>query len=544
MIIFKRIVAENFCSWRKLDFSIQSGRYLVLGQLNNNALSSNGTGKSSLFEVIPWTLFKYTTRDKDPSTNRLGNTTTQVYFSDGQGEYCITRYFKHPKYSNYVEIHLNGEPIQNRKLKNAEEQIEQILGVNQEGLLISTTIMQGFPLNFSSFTPTTRKVLIENLLGQTIWDEYKKKFGKAALSKNELLENLKVELNRLDRQALEINTKINSMNNIQIKSTEEDINKIKSEIEDIEKTPLQEVNDIEIQKKLNELIVAEKSTSIRLSELNRIIKDKICPTCKRPWPDELISQSQKEYEFLYNKIKNIKSLMEKINKELDHARSVNLLYQRTQSKLIMLKNELQKLSTKEKQAIIDIAELKQTLEKIEENMKIIKEKLGNVEYEKNNITYLENLLLPSSDFRTSVLTHYVMDLNQVAKAITPVLLPDTQIEISSNESGIEIDMMKNNQKISYKSLSGGERRRFDLLLFFALQKWKMSKTGFKSNIIIFDEIFDQLDSDGITNVITCIDSLFSDFCSVYVISHNELLKPYFSQYVQIRKTEQGSELLQ
>ena len=63
---------------------------------------------------------------------------------------------------------------------------------------------------------------------------------------------------------------------------------------------------------------------------------------------------------------------------------------------------------------------------------------------------------------------------------------------------------------------------------------------FSSNIIILDEIFDQLDAVGCTNVLTLISNKLIDIESIFIISHRvgDLSIPYDCEMLVI-KDEQG-----
>ena len=54
--MFKRITAENLFSWEKLDYTIPGGISQVTGW-NSDDQSSEGSGKSSCFNILSWVLY-------------------------------------------------------------------------------------------------------------------------------------------------------------------------------------------------------------------------------------------------------------------------------------------------------------------------------------------------------------------------------------------------------------------------------------------------------------------------------------------------------
>ncbi|AHJ87523.1 putative recombination related exonuclease [Bacillus phage Bp8p-C] len=96
---------------------------------------------------------------------------------------------------------------------------------------------------------------------------------------------------------------------------------------------------------------------------------------------------------------------------------------------------------------------------------------------------------------------------------------------------------------NYKSNSGGEKKRADLSIALALQDLVLSRSESTFNIAVYDEVFDALDSVGAENVVTLLKERLSSLGTIFVITHNEHLKPLFDQVITVVKDRDGISTL-
>jgi DNA repair exonuclease SbcCD ATPase subunit len=92
----------------------------------------------------------------------------------------------------------------------------------------------------------------------------------------------------------------------------------------------------------------------------------------------------------------------------------------------------------------------------------------------------------------------------------------------------------------YGANSGGEKRRIDLAVMFALHDLVASRK-YHSNILILDEIFDNLDINGIDTAMAVLEDIISDYDSIFVISHTDM-QEYFDNHLYIIKDGNTSYL--
>lgn len=87
----------------------------------------------------------------------------------------------------------------------------------------------------------------------------------------------------------------------------------------------------------------------------------------------------------------------------------------------------------------------------------------------------------------------------------------------------------------YSANSSGEKKRIDLAINLALQDLVASRSSKKINIVMFDEVFDALDENGIDSVVSLLQELSQEKSTILVVTHNEHLRSYFSTCVTVVK---------
>lgn len=97
---------------------------------------------------------------------------------------------------------------------------------------------------------------------------------------------------------------------------------------------------------------------------------------------------------------------------------------------------------------------------------------------------------------------------------------------------------------TYQANSEGEKKRIDLAISFAIQDLVQSKANIAVNLGLYDECFDGLDSIGCENVIKILKERQKNISSIFVITHNDNLKPLFENVVTMQKTEGNSFLVE
>lgn len=261
-IIFKTLEINDFQSigHAKIDLD-EKGTVLIKG-INNyeeNTLS-NGSGKSSIFEALYFSLFGRTTSGITNVTNRYSGSKSYklvLEFSLDGVEYKITRD------GTKVSILQNGEDISRRNKSDTDTFIrDDILKISPDIFLNIIYLAQGFKSRLSALTAGGRKDQIEEIIGTA-----------------EITENFRLEMQsmkeKLNNELNETNNKI-SYNQGTLQQINTNINNYNLEIERIKKEKENQPSKEDLQKQIedyNKLISNEKENQDKINKEITEIKD-------------------------------------------------------------------------------------------------------------------------------------------------------------------------------------------------------------------------------------------------------------------------------
>lgn len=118
----------------------------------------------------------------------------------------------------------------------------------------------------------------------------------------------------------------------------------------------------------------------------------------------------------------------------------------------------------------------------------------------------------------------------------------TQTEKANGEliDKFDIKVVNNGSDTSYESLSSGEKRRVDIAISLTLQDILMAKSATNTNILIYDELFESLDAVGAESVVELLKQRLDSVGTIFVVTHNENLKPLFSETITAIKEKDGN----
>lgn len=556
MISFVSASAKNFGSFQDLSFNYQTGKTVILGSnLVDPSMDHNACGKTWLFELIYWVLYKQC-RDKNPSFDSRGNCMGEVVFNSDNNHYVVTRYWDDEKLGNNVKITCNGEDISAKNKNETDDIIQKTIGMSYELFILTVVVCQGLPLNFSTLQPTLRKTLLEESLGFLIWQDMRSLLLKEQKAQESIKIILDTEYETKNQEYINSKNKIETLNVVLSESKEE----LKKELDKnmdlltenqgklLELETLMGSEDpnsriMLLDTEIQNCIKSIEFSNNRTTDLAMVLNTSICPTCGQDFPKEKIQTAQEEYEHFKHKLENVNNIKETKIKEL------NMLREQLREKQTLItqdkfyRDNIKSISDKANTDKIskDIEQLEKDIIKHKKDVDELIVKRNENTTELDHIQYLDSLLLPSSPFRSFVLEQYLNHINIILSYISPMVFDGVHasLAIDSKKAGIDIVLKKGEKPYSYKALSGGEKRRLDVIIILALQKFILEHSGVSSNLIVFDEIFDGLDTKGIELVIGCLDSLFGEDVCTYIITHRDDFKSMFDQIITVIKDKGG-----
>ena len=383
-IYFKKIKIENFMSYEFAEVYLNKPGYIFVRGENRNpedSASSNGCGKSTIFNAISWVLTGKTTSGVSDVSNiyTTGVTSVELNFESNSSDYKITR----TKNPTNLKIYIDDVNKSGKGVRDSEKLLKEYLPDVTDYLLNSVIILgQGLPQRFTNNTPSGRKEVLELLSKSDFMiDDIKQRL----ITRKEILSNnLREKEDSLLKNKNTYELLVSRMNDIDIKlknlPSEEELNrricnikndlnklifdkesvnsgldKFKNELNDVNDDLLNlqnmqnddinsiEVEDItDIEKLKNE---TEWELNNKLKEVTRLksIKD-VCPTCGQKLPNvEKIDTTslEEEIEHLKEDYDSYKIMISKaVSERNDLLSIINKKYSKLKSDLLDRKNYL------------------------------------------------------------------------------------------------------------------------------------------------------------------------------------------------------------
>lgn len=269
-IKFESIDIENFRSIDKAHIVLENqGTVIVRGinEYENNA-TSNGSGKSSIFEAVIFAIFEETSAGEKDVANRIinnGYTVTLNFYIDND-KYTIMRQCKSNKTS--VLFYKNGIDISARNKTDTNKLIIQTIGINKAIFLDSIFLSQNAVTNLASLSPTARKERLE-ILTNTDYavSQFKDKLKELQINYEAKCVEDQLQINKLNGSK---ETNIKQQQDIQLKIDQinQEINRLKElgDLKDIETEIVQketiELPNIDNQIENQSKLITEKELEI------------------------------------------------------------------------------------------------------------------------------------------------------------------------------------------------------------------------------------------------------------------------------------------
>ena len=341
-IKFKKLHIENFMSIGEADIDLSDRAFTLIEGINNNEndnARSNGSGKSSIFESLVWTLTGNTMRGNKDVVNFNGNDGALVTleFIVDDDKFIVTRTKDHSKHKTNLFIEINGVDKSGKGIRDSEKLLAEYLPDLTPSLIGSVIVLgQGLPQKFTNNSPSGRKEVLEKLFKSDFMIQDLK--DRISTRKGELNE----ELRKVQDSKLVALTKLESaidtinLNNAKLKQLQEQdslefyADALHKEILEIEERQIQLKDEIDtytikrdnantrissakirkaeiiaeidkeyestkeyVSSNLNECKVNLNITTTELSKVKNI-KD-VCPTCGQKLP-EVHKPDLKSYE--------------------------------------------------------------------------------------------------------------------------------------------------------------------------------------------------------------------------------------------------------
>ncbi len=588
LIRLNKLEITNFRSWKHLvlDGFSDKGLCLILGD--------NGSGKSSIRQAIEYLLTDSISDGISPSDIvKHGESFCVIKgeFSVGDDEIVIEKYRNHPKHGNKIFFIVNGDDsLTYRDRRVTQDAIFRYFGFDKNTLFVSTIFSSNSP-SFPEIRDTERKEILFKNLDLIRYEKYHQvvcdRIDQIDHSINELNLEIGIKETEIERMKGELESAeydmrtFNDRKRQRIRELEQELDSYKIvDTSDLEKElkSLLSYKD-ELTNKFN----GDKYDSLKLEydEISREMfslereMDKLdeypseCPIL-RVECDRLVKESNKvlrhkqklsqKYKSLSKKLNAVKSELETLDRLLDEISGVN---QRTES----VRMEIERIDEKNKSIdeikgrilneIEKVKSEKNPYGKIVDNLKReINLRKVEIESVKKEIDELQDEMrywefwkvgFSKNGIPNMKLESYLHELETETNSIllsidSPIyIVIDSQLQLRSKKEyreKISYKVVDGDRESDFVSYSGGERQRIKLADMFAF-----NRLFGKFDFIILDEILElSLDDSGKESVIRLLREKAKEIGSIFVISHDDKVKGYFDNVMNIRKVDGVSEI--
>lgn len=309
---------------------------------------------------------------------------------------------------------------------------------------------------------------------------------------------------------------------------------------------------------------------------NDLDVQKLCPTCGQPvtnehkeqerakLKDNLVSVATEYKQKLYN-LNASKPLLQDAQAEVDNFSQVvqeaMSKKQEAFDKTLQYKQAYTDAKAEYQQALSELTQLQSyTFDfadtalydtKIEETSKQLREtqvNLDNTNKKVEDYSVLADKVFSRKGIQSMAMDlivpflneHTNMYLARLSGSILKVKI-NTQTLNANKTLSDTFDLQVENESgaNNYQNCSAGEKKRIDIAISFAIQDLQNSKSNMSMNLAIYDECFDGLDAVGAESVVQILKDKQKDIGTIFVITHNESLKPLFDNVLTVEKGHNG-----
>ena len=564
---------KNFLSygnkWTEIDFP--KGFYAIRG--------SNGAGKSTIVDALFYGLYGKTYRDvkMDELINRTNQSDmlVEVKFKRNDDVYVIQR----GRSPNILDISLNGQPLDLLSSKSlVQNEIDQILGMKQDLFRRVVILSIGLTKPFMTMSAQEQREFLSDVFNLGV-------FSKMTTEVKKRITDLKVDY-RVS-EALVGNLKTTSLNALQtFQNMRETVDNLKNH-GDEEKQKLESDKDkaktamagftkklAEAKKKRTELegnIPAPDTKKLdklkeKLAQLRMTAKQIIgnidffsthncCPTCGQKIDKKFKTEKLEELETEKAKVvadgKSNSAKVKEIEAEVQLQQTKNNELNEIDRTIADLtykeKIERQKIRTLDEQLKKQDAPVEIDLDKYEQDAKAAKQ---NWQSEENKFKRITNDLkvqkqlvdiLSDNGVRGYYIDKYVTVVNQMVNNRLIEFGLDFEFVFDANN---EAKLRLKNDMVNYMSCSEGEKKRVDMAILLAFMEITKKLSGWDSNVLFFDELFDSsVDAENLAVIVNSVKEMVRENgqCS-FVITHRDPQNMDFDGVLEVVKTARFSSV--
>lgn len=572
---FLRLEVQAFGRFQ-CPFTLElAGRGMVLVEGKNwdagDAFGSNGAGKSSLFEIIPWVIWGKLPRtgDKrvtDEVVSPTGRASASLWVETRDGLiFRLTRSRDKSGGDFKVEHQVDGQMVASKQAFDtvkASRDINKIIGHDYRTQR-TALFLQGAGLDFATQDFSSQQQIVESALSFDLITEAREQASADQAIKEKEFSKIDAEISRLlmvesvHKQTMgTLQRRLAAVNQEDRLALEQEITELEAKYSQEEITNLStgiatlEGKAMDTRVRAKELSFQEGETRAKQNIAQKVLlaaqssEPAICPTCRRPMSapgkkvdEAVLAESTKVFEECQATLVSLKKELQDIEEERAETTKQD---QFLRGKLQALRGLVPLISSKKNNLKLmdeQLASIKTEMDQCREELAVVNRAIVDLRPEHHRLKIgVDDAKLwfkeyGADGFKVLMLSKATPHLNDAAGRFSQVL--------TDNVFGVEFDPLRQKrnqdmlkitrfgQPIAFDLLSSGEKRRTALVISLALRAVARAWMDEKVNIAFYDEAFDHLDQEGVNRVSQVLLHDIEELESVFVVTHNPYLKAAF-----------------
>jgi len=378
---------------------------------------------------------------------------------------------------------------------------------------------------------------------QPLINSYDETIGKLqeeieAYEKEELVK-INLQLKKLEEQLLskkkearQLDKELNDLRNVfsrisscekEITENKNDLQKVKTEIENFGKIEYDSKQHLQLKKAINDF----QNTFIQFkSDENEVAKKSIILAEIKTFK-ERISKGEQSIKAQNKVIKALKFFPEKLNE--------------VQQKMDALEIEKEEAQNIWQQHLQHWQEVKAKFQATQKELGAHQKVENQIAESQASFFQLEELNGIFQTFKTQILERVRPSISHTSSQLFQKITQGRYEGITVDEN-FEFQIMEDGEYYPISRFSGGEIDLANLCLRIGISRAIAELSGSEEGLSFlgFDEIFGSQDEDRRFEILKALDHLKEQYRQIYIVSHINSIKEHFPEILEVRKTENGS----
>jgi exonuclease SbcC len=196
--VLSKITANNFLSWKSLEFTVTKGATLIDGW-NEDDQRSEGSGKSAILNAICWGIFGKLPKDANvDDVIKDGESSCNVLLEFDNGDSIIRS-----RKPNDLCLMKAGASIKGKDARETQTFIEEYIGCNFETFCQSVYFAQNYDKKFLASNQEEKGKILSSIQNLQVFDKARK----------EVMELLKTETDKISKLKNQVQLEESNLNN-------------------------------------------------------------------------------------------------------------------------------------------------------------------------------------------------------------------------------------------------------------------------------------------------------------------------------------------